>query len=182
MDDDRLMECTADGDEEAFALLVRRWEQPVHAFLQRMVGDREDARDLGQELFLRVFSQAKRYRAQGQFRSWLFRIAGNLSRSHLRRKRILRWLSFDARTQDPPSRAPGPASNLERQELQAAVQEAILALPARQRQALLLRRYEQMSYEEIAGVMEVSLPAVESLLQRSMKSLRRRLSQRGVLS
>ena len=82
--DDRLMARGGQGDEEAFRLLVTRWERPVFAFLERMLGSREEAQDLGQETFVRVFQQARRYRAAGRFRSWLFRIAGNLARSRLR--------------------------------------------------------------------------------------------------
>ena len=182
MDDDQLMERTANGDEEAFGLLVQTWQRPVHAFLQRMLGNRDDADDLSQEVFLKVYAQAGRYRGQGRFRSWLFRITGNLARSHLRRRNLLRWLSFTAGTHDPVSDDPGPAGRLEREHLQAEVRAAILELPDRQRQALLLRRYEEMSYEEIADTMGITLPAVESLLQRAMRTLRLRLNRKGLLS
>lgn len=182
VDDDQLMERTADGDEEAFGLLVQAWERPVHAFLHRMLGNREDADDLSQEVFLKVFAQARRYRGQGRFRSWLFRIAGNLARSHLRRRSLLRWLSFEPRAHDPASDDLGPAGQFERQQVQAAVQKVILELPHRQRQALLLRRFQEMSYEEIAATMGISLPAVESLLQRAMRTLRQRLNRKGLLA
>jgi RNA polymerase sigma-70 factor (ECF subfamily) len=170
----------AQEDEEAFRLLIERWERPVFVFLERMVGSPEEALDLSQEAFLRVYDRASRYRPSGRFRSWLFRIAGNLGRSWLRRRRILRWLRFDIQKHDRPSGAPGTDSRLEREELRLAVREALGRLPDRQRQAILLRRFEGMSQREIAATLQTTVPAVESLLQRAMTTLRRELTRKGV--
>jgi RNA polymerase sigma-70 factor (ECF subfamily) len=87
-DDDVLMARTAQGEEAAFRLLVQRWENDVLAFLIHMLGSREEAEDLVQDTFIKVYRQAGRYRGEGRFRSWLLRIAGNLARSRLRRRRI----------------------------------------------------------------------------------------------
>lgn len=171
----------ADGDEEAFGLLVQRWERPILAFLSRMVGDREDARDLAQDVFLRVYRQADHYQGRGQFRSWLFRIAGNAARSFLRRRKLLRWVRFDAKEHVLASSAAVQEHQLVQKDLQHAVQAEVMKLPERQREALLLRRYEEMSYEEISVSMKITLPAVESLLQRAMRTLRTRLNGKGVL-
>ena len=95
MDDDALMTLTAEGEETAFSLLVQRWEKDVLSFLIYMLGSVEEAEDLVQETFVQVFRKAGSYRAAGMFKSWLFRIAGNLARSRLRRRKILRWVSFD---------------------------------------------------------------------------------------
>lgn len=170
----------ARGDEEAFRLLVERWERPIFAFLLRMVGSREEALDLGQETFIRVHAQAARYRPSGQFRSWLFRIAGNLARSWLRRSRILSWMRFDPRRHDR-CLADDPADHrLEREETRRAVRQAIFRLPDRQRQAILLRQYEGLNYKEIAAVLGATVPAVESLLQRAMVALRKDLTGKVV--
>jgi RNA polymerase sigma-70 factor (ECF subfamily) len=174
--DDDLMRSTAEGDEGAFRLLVERWEQPIFRFLDRMLASREEAEDACQETFLRVYQQAKRYRPEGQFRSWLFRIAGNLARSKLRRDRVLRWVHLEPGLHDRPDPRAGPDRALEREENRRAVREALAKLPARQREAVLLQRYEEMSYREIAAAMDVSVPAVESLLQRATVSLRRTLA------
>ncbi len=170
----------AEGDEEAFGLLVQRWERSILSFLSRMVGDREDARDLAQDVFLRVYRHAGRYRGRGQFRSWLFRVAGNAARSYLRRRKLLRWVRFDAKEHELTSPAAGQEHQLIRKDLQHLVQAEVLKLPERQREALLLRRYEEMSYDEIAESMKITLPAVESLLQRAMRTLRTRLNRKGV--
>jgi RNA polymerase sigma-70 factor (ECF subfamily) len=169
------MECVARGDEEAARLLVRRWEGAVFAFHDRMVGSREDAQDLGQETFIRVCREAGRYRPSGKFRSWLFRIAGNLARDRLRRRRIISWVSFSPGLHDRSSPNDGPDVYVERVETSAEVRGALERLPDRQRQAVLLRIYQELSYREIAAAMKVTVPAVESLLQRGMAALRSEL-------
>jgi len=174
--DDELVARGADGDEEAFRILVGRWEQPVFAFLSRMLGSAEDAQDLAQETFLRVFREAGRYRARGQFRSWLFRIAGNLARSRLRRRKIVQWIRFDPTRHDVPGEEPADRG-LEGEETRELVRAALAKLPVRQREALLLRQYQEMSHREIAEQLGTSVSAVESLLHRAMATLREELSR-----
>ena len=175
LDDDRLMEQVAGGDEEAFAVLVKRWEDQVFAFLIHMLGDREEAEDLAQDTFLRLYDRADRYRAEGRFRSWLFRIAGNQARSALRRRRVLRWVRFEPATHDRIATEAGPDAALERDEVREAVRGAIARLPWRQRQAVVLKRFQGLSYREIADALDTTVPAVESLMQRAVSALRREL-------
>jgi RNA polymerase sigma-70 factor (ECF subfamily) len=172
VNDDELMQRVAGGDEEAARLLVHRWERPVYAFLERMLGSREDAQDLGQETFVRVWTEARRYEPSGKFKSWLFKIAGNLARSRLRRRRILSWVPFSTGVHDQSPSENGVDSGIEREERRRDVRRALAKLPERQRQAIVLRNYQELSYREIAEVMDVTLPAVESLLQRGMAALR----------
>ena len=101
-DDDLVLQIAA-GDEDAMAELVVRWEHPLQGFLRHMLGSVEEAQDLAQETFLQVFARARYYRPEGRFRSWLFRIAGNRARSHLRRRQIVRWVSFEPLRHDRPS-------------------------------------------------------------------------------
>jgi len=175
-DDDALMAGTAQGEETAFRLLVRRWEPEVRAFLIHMLGSVEEAEDLTQETFVKVFAEAGRYRAEGLFRSWLFRIAGNLARSRLRRRKILRWIRFDPGAHDVAAAGPTPDVALAQRERAAAVRAAIAGLPARQREALTLHRYRGLTYREIAAAMGTTVPGVESLIQRALATLRARLS------
>jgi RNA polymerase sigma-70 factor (ECF subfamily) len=175
-EDDRLLERAAAGDEEAFRLLVRRWEGALLAFLERMTGSREEAEDLAQETFLRAFRNAKRYRSRGRFKSWLFRIAGNLTRSRLRRRKIVAWVRFDPGAHDVPGDEPPPDRALEGEERRRAVRAALMELPERQREAVVLRRWEEMSVREIAETMGTTEPAVDSLLHRAIVTLRRTLA------
>jgi RNA polymerase sigma-70 factor (ECF subfamily) len=177
-DDDALMARTAAGEEAAFRLLVRRWEAEVRTFLGAMLGSVEEAEDLAQETFVKVYAQARRYRGEGKFRSWLLRIAGNLARSRLRRRRILRWVSFDPAAHDVRDEGPAPDSGLLERERAQAVRAALAGLPDRQRQALVLHRYQGLKYAEIAAVMGTSVPGVESLIQRALAALRARLAGR----
>lgn len=181
MTDDELMERVARGDEEAARLLVQRWERAVFAFLERMLGSKEDAQDLGQETFIKVCAEARRYKPRGKFQSWLFRIAGNFARSRLRRRRIISWVSFSPGLHDRGAGGERPDAGVEADEITVIVRHALDRLPARQREAVLLRNYQDLSYREIASVMNVTVPAVESLLQRGMAALRKELGgRRGV--
>ena len=182
MDDDALMEGIARGDEAALRLLLDRWQRPVQVFLARCLGDEEEARDLAQETFLRVHGQAGRYQAQGRFRSWLFRIAGNLCRSRLRRRRLVRWLPLGENLQArraaaPQSQRPDVAS--ESSLLQEAVDRVLDQLPERQRLAFVLKRFEDLSYKEIAEILQTSPSAVESLLVRATRRLQEELARQG---
>lgn len=175
--DEELMARIANGDEEAFRLLVDRWQNPVRNFIWRMTGSEEDARDLCQESFVKVFKEASRYRSENMFKSWLFRIAGNSARSLLRRRRIIGWVQFDSRKHDRPAEAAGPAENLERSETRSAVRAAVMKLPVRQREAVLLSRFHEMSRKDVAAAMGATTAAVESLLQRAAGTLRQELAR-----
>jgi RNA polymerase sigma-70 factor (ECF subfamily) len=177
--DDELMARTAAGEEAAFRLLVDRWERDVLAFLVHMTGSRDDAEDLAQETFVRVFRQAGSYRAEGRFRSWLLRIAGNLARSRHRRRRILKWLPLDLERPDVAAATPPADRDLEAEQEAAAVRAAIARLPERQRQALVLHRFQGLRYVEVAEAMGTSLAGVESLIQRALAGLRADLARGG---
>jgi len=175
-DDDVLMVRTAAGEEAAFRLLVQRWEPDVRAFLIHMLGSVEEAEDLTQDTFVKIFREAGRYRPEERFKSWLFRIAGNLARSRLRRRRLVGWLSFDPAVHDRDSGNPGPDDDLVTGERAQTVREALARLPQRQRAALTLQRYQGLKYQEIAAAMDTTLPGVESLIQRGLAALRRDLA------
>ncbi|MBK8165229.1 MAG: sigma-70 family RNA polymerase sigma factor [bacterium] len=177
--DDELVARTAAGEEAAFRLLVDRWERDVLAFLTHMTGSRDDAEDLAQETFVRVFRQAGSYRAEGRFRSWLLRIAGNLARSRHRRRRLLKWLPLDLERHDVASATPSADRRLEAEQTADVVRAAIARLPVRQRQALVLHRFQGLRYVEVAEAMGTSLAGVESLIQRALAGLRADLIRRG---
>ncbi len=170
--DDQLMTQGARGDDNAYRILVQRWQNQVFTFLLSMLGSPEDAQDICQETFIRMIGSANTYRPQGQFQSWLFRIAGNQARSRLRRRKVLLWLSLDNDRQDPPSPTLNAHQEMERSETRADVTRSINKLPPRQREALMLKQYQGMKYGEIANTMGLSVGAVQMLLHRAMTALR----------
>ncbi|MBK6734614.1 MAG: RNA polymerase sigma factor [bacterium] len=128
---------------------------------------------------MRVFRQAGNYRAEGRFRSWLLRIAGNLARSRHRRRRLLKWLPLDTEKHDVASSLPSADRGIEAEQTAQVVRAAIARLPERQRQALVLHRFQGLRYAEVADAMGTSLPGVESLIQRALAGLRTDLARRG---
>ncbi len=178
--DDSLMAAVARGEEAAFGLLTRRWEHQVRAFLIHMLGSVEEAEDLTQDTFVKVFVGARSYRAEGAFRSWLMRIVGNLARSRLRRRKVIGWLPFDPGRHDRPAAGADPQQAMEGDQTVTAIRAALKSLPPRQRQALVLHRFQGLKYREIATAMDTSLPGVESLIQRALENMRQKLKQQGV--
>ncbi len=175
--DDQLMIRAAEGDETALRMLVERWERPVFAFLVRMLGSPEEAEDLCQDTFMRMIGSAGRYRPEDKFQSWLFRIAGNLARSRLRRRKILRWLPLANDHHEMPAAGPDPLDELEHGEARTRVRDAISRLPDRQREALILKQYQDLSYQEIADAMGATVGSVQMLLHRAMSALRKDLTR-----
>lgn len=179
--DDELMVQGANGDQSAFRVLVERWQNQVFAFLLRMLGSPEDAQDLCQETFIRMIRSADKYQPQGQFQSWLFRIAGNQARSRLRRQKIVRWIPWDSDRPDPPSTTPDPYQQVADEETRQEVSRAIDKLPPRQKEALLLKQYQGLRYKEIAETMGLTVSSVQMLLHRAMLALKDDFSQKGSL-
>ena len=167
------------GNKPAFETLMHKFYPRVLNFIYRFVGSREVAEDLTQEVFIRVYKTAASYRPQAKFQTWLFTIAKNLSLNELRRRKW-KMFSIDA-TLDLPhgeikrqledSAAINSKNEMERQELVEQVKAAINELPENQRLAVILRRYEDFSYEEIAATMGTSVKAVKSLLNRAKSQL-----------
>lgn len=174
----------AAGDTAAFEALVRRHQDRLVGVCQRLLGDREEARDAAQEVFLKAFRKAGSYRPRGRVSTWLYRIAVNHCLNRLRRRKVVRFLSFGspegALGDDPPTRpsrpdpedpAPDPHATLEARRRWAATRRAIDRLPEGQRAVLVLAKFEGLSYREIAEVLGITVGAVESRLFRAMRSL-----------
>ncbi len=166
------------GDENAMRILIERWEGPVYAFLARMLGSAAEAEDVCQEIFIKLIKTAGQYRPEDKFQSWLFRIAGNQARSRLRRRKILRWLPLTNEYDTTPAPGVNTLDKLASQEEKIRVQAAIARLADRQRQALVLKAYHELSYREIADTMETSIESVQMLLHRARTALRNDLSSR----
>jgi RNA polymerase sigma-70 factor (ECF subfamily) len=178
------MERVKRGDTEAFQLLVETHQYRVVGTIAKMLGDEMDAEDLAQQVFIRVCKSAPRYEPTAKFTTWLFKITRNLVFNELRRRRRHGTQSLDAegdddhlplQAADTSSKAPDTA--MLDAEMQSAIQAAIDQLPEMQRMAIVLRRYDEFSYEEIAEILSLSVPAVKSVLVRARTELREKLRQ-----
>jgi RNA polymerase sigma-70 factor (ECF subfamily) len=169
----------------AFDALVRRVVDPLTAFLTKQTGDPDVASDLVQETFLRVYRHRSSYRPDARFRTWLFYIAVNVVLNRRRYEGYRGAASLDAEGDDEGAslgarladeKAADPTTGVERAELAARVRDAVARLPLGQRIAVTLLRFHDLSYEEIARAMELTVPAVKSLLNRAKENLRRALA------
>jgi RNA polymerase sigma-70 factor (ECF subfamily) len=180
--DVQLMLGVKQGDEASFELLLRRYRTPLCHFLNRMVRDQGLAEDLAQEVFLRVYRARREYVPSAKFTTWMFRIATNLALNALRDSRHRQSeLSLDAPAQgedgsevplDVPDGAPRVEQRLVENERVAVIRKAIFALPEKQRAAVLLHKYHEMDYDQIAGILGCSVSALKSLLFRAYQVLR----------
>jgi RNA polymerase sigma-70 factor (ECF subfamily) len=179
-EDLRLMKLIGRGDTVALEQLIERHQALVVGTVARMLGSNSDVEDIAQQVFIRVWKSASRYVPRAKFTTWLLKITRNLVFNELRRSRRHAHvpLQADPQAEELPVKDvvnQGPDVSLLESELQVKIEEAILSLPETQRLALVLRRYEEFSYEEIAQALDVSVPAVKSLLFRARTELRQRL-------
>jgi RNA polymerase sigma-70 factor (ECF subfamily) len=172
-----LLARVAAGDDDAFTDLVAAHQDRLLRLCERLLGDVEEARDAAQEVFLKAYRKAASFRPQGQVYTWLYRVATNHCLNRLRRRRLVRFLQWEAPEDrevpafDPPDGAPDPAAVLEARRRWQATRKAIGRLPAGQRAVLVLARFEGLSYRQIAEVLGITEGAVESRLFRAMRRL-----------
>jgi RNA polymerase sigma-70 factor (ECF subfamily) len=178
-----LMARIAKGDDEAFEILVNRHQTSILNLIYRFIGDRAQAKDLAQEVFLRVWQAAKSYGPKAKFTTWIYRITTNLCLNELKSARRKRWFSFyhsnegsentieESLSDDLPS----PEDILLAKERSRQISDALQSLPDNQRMALILKRYDDLSYYEIAGILNCSVSAVESLIVRAKRNLQEKL-------
>jgi len=172
------------GDETSFALLLQRYRTPLVSFLYRMVRNREQAEDLAQEVFLRVYRARKDYVPSAKFTTWLFRIATNLALNSVRDTRYQQMeISIDQpvtadpeegdeRTVDVADKRPDIEQHLVEEARRKMIRHAIEKLPEKQRAAVLLHKYQELDYGEIAKILQCSESALKSLLFRAYEALR----------
>src|SRR6516165_7946891 len=179
-EDVRLMRSVAGGDTRAFEQLIERHQALVAGTVARMLGSNADVEDIAQQVFIRVWKSAARYVAKAKFTTWLLKITRNLVFNEMRRAKRRPHLpvQIEPEAEEIPlkdEQTSAPDATLLEAELQSAIEKAIGLLPKTQRMALVLRRYDELSYEEIADVLDLSVPAVKSLLFRARTELRDRL-------
>lgn len=182
--DAAIMLRVAEGDEAGFNYLAKKYHRPMIHFLYRMVGNLGIAEELAQEVFLRVYRARSSYRAEARFTTWLYRIATNLAVNHARDTKHER--SAQTVYLDQPDEESGTTPDLAddeltieqqmlRDERMAAIRKHVMALPERQRTAVLMHKYQGMDYRQIGEVLKLSESATKSLLFRAYETLREKL-------
>ena len=183
--DIRLMLRVREDQPGAFEELVELYQHRLVAVMNHLVGNAAEAEDLAQEAFLRVYRARKKYRPRSKFSTWLFTIANNLALNALRDRQRRPALPLEVRDSGPlgprpaetlaPTRDDPPAHNLQQQELADIIRRALDGLNERQRMAIVLNKFEDMNYADIAEVMGLTTKAVKSLLSRARSKLREAL-------
>lgn len=186
LSDAEVMLRVAQGDDAAFDYLVEKFRRPIVSFMYRTTHNQATAEELAQEVFLRVYRSRESYEANAKFTTWLYRIATNLAVNHARdtkHERAENQVSLDEPDEESGSTMDVADSRLSveqqllRDERLAAIRKVVEALPERQRMAVLMHKYQNMDYKEIAAVLNLSESATKSLLFRAYESLRESLKQ-----
>ncbi len=173
------------GEEAAFAELLRRYRAPIFNLCLRMLKNRDDAEDVAQDVFIKVFSMLERYDERYAFRSWLFKIAANQCIDFIRKNRV-KLLRLDEPVQykgeeierQLPDNGPAPDQELESSEIGKILREITDELPPHYRAMIVLRHQEQLSYEEIARLMELPLGTVKARIHRARAMMKEKLTKR----
>ena len=184
LSDHQLIEATKKGDEAAFAEIVNRYRNPLTNYLFRMLNDYEEAVDLAQETFVRVYFAIERYHTDYAFSTYIYRIATNLAISEIRKKKRRKLLSLtsffqtedaDAQEFHPPDGKSLPDEDLIETERSRTIEKAIATLPDKYRAPIILREIQELSYEEIAQILGLGLGTTKSRISRARALLREKL-------
>jgi RNA polymerase sigma-70 factor, ECF subfamily len=181
--DEELVEACLGGEASAFDLLVGRWEDRIRGASYRILGSEDEARDVAQEAFLKAYRGLAGFKQEARFSSWLYQIATNLCRDRLRRRRSRPQVSLEAMEETGPLIAetrPGAHEQLQEQDLALLVRRAIESLPQEQREVVILKEYQELTFLEIAQTLEIPVSTVKTRLYRGLDQLRLRLEREGV--
>ncbi len=186
LSDHQLIEATKSGDEAAFGEIMRRYRSPITNYIYRFLNDYEEAVDLAQETFVRVYFALERYHTEYAFSTYIYRIATNLAISEIRKRKRRRLVSLtglfqydneEAQDFNPPDEKSLPDENLIESEQSQTIARAIATLPEKYRAPIILRDIEGRSYEEIAQIMELGLGTTKSRISRARGLLREKLQK-----
>jgi RNA polymerase sigma-70 factor, ECF subfamily len=178
----QLMLQVKDGNIRAFEQLVELHQSAIIGTVTRMLGNVDDAHDIAQQVFVRIWKSAPRYEPTAKFTTWLYTITRNLVFNETRRRSRRKEVTLETENDDDQPRqfadltTHGPDIKAQHEELEKALDLAIAALPEKQRLAVVLRRHQELPYEQLCDILKMSLPAVKSLLFRARNELRKSLS------
>jgi RNA polymerase sigma-70 factor (ECF subfamily) len=181
--DEELVEACQAGEASAFDVLVGRWEDRIRGAAYRFLGSEEEARDVAQEAFLKAYRSLAGFKREARFSSWLYQIATNLCRDRLRRRKTRATVSLEELEGAGPAMVetrPGAHDLLLARDLARAVRLAVESLPAEQREVVILKEYQDLTFLEIAQALDVPVSTVKTRLYRGLGHLRRRLEREGV--
>ncbi len=193
MQENQLIEELLEGRERAFELLVEQYQEMIGNVCMGFVQNQAEAEELTQDVFVEVFKSISKFKKSSKLSTWLYRIAVNKSINmvnHKKRKRQIQTVSMffgwnsggqatesDEKERDyEDRRSRNVEAEMEQQEVKKALEQALHKLPEAQRTAFVLRKYEELSYQEMAEIMEVSVPAIESLIHRASKNMKKHLT------
>ena len=171
------------GDISSYEELLDKYQSPIINFLYRITGDKTEAEDLAQEVFLKVYNSRVKYTPRAKFSTWIYTIAKNTALNEIRRKKgIFHLFKKDlnkegAEEEIPDNRNPSVLNELEKKDVEKIVKNEINSLPQNQKITVILSKYDNLSYEEIAQVMNCSVSSVKSLLNRAKISLKGKLKK-----
>jgi RNA polymerase sigma-70 factor, ECF subfamily len=180
--DEELVEACLAGDSSAFDVLVGRWDRKIQGAIYRVLGSEDEARDLSQEAFLKAYRGLGSFKREARFSSWLYQIALNLCRDRLRRRRGRTMVSLDELDEGGAQLSAAPPSALdlvETRDLQRTVAAAVAGLPEEQREVIVLKEYQGLTFLEIAEILDVPISTVKTRLYRGLGHLRERLVREG---
>ncbi len=184
LSDHQLIEATKNGDEEAFGEIIKRFKTPLTNYLYRMLNDYEEAVDLAQESFVRVYFAIERYHSEYAFSTYIYRIATNLAISEIRKRKRRKLFSLTGLYQydgdedkefQPEDEKPVPEDDLINEEKRQVIEKAIVSLPEKYRVPIVLREIEEKTYEEIADILELGLGTTKSRISRGRGLLREKM-------
>ncbi len=178
--DEELISLFQKGDVYAFEQIVHRYKDPLVNFIYHFVGNRNDAEDIVQETFLRVFKKKNLYRNVAKFSTWIYTIASNLARTELRRRRRRRILSlsqmgYGDKDYELPDYFSSPDKTIERKTKEQTIRKEIEILPVKFKEVVVLRDIQEFSYEEISQILHIPLGTVKSRVNRGRVRLQKRL-------
>ncbi len=180
--DEQIVERALTGDTEAFGEIVRRWERRIFALAYGILGREEDARDAAQETFIAAYRNLSNFRGEAKVSSWLHRIAVNQCITRQRRAKVRGETSLEGETEQTGAQFAAPAHEsparvTEGRERTAAVRRAVQTLPPELREVLVLKEFEELTFQQIADALDVPLSTVKSRLYTALKQLRLRLEK-----